>query len=71
MTFKEAFSAGIASMELGEWPDAEQHFAAALHASPSPGQTSESASYLAAIKLVKAQVSHICLNSILRLNQPT
>lgn len=43
-------------MELGEWAAAEKHFAAALHASASQDKTAESASYLAAIKLVKAQV---------------
>ena len=56
-SFKEAFPNGMTSMELGEWDEAERHFAAALHASATQAQTTEAASYLAAVKLVKSQAS--------------
>ncbi len=57
----EAFPSGLASMEAGDWLDAERHFSAALHSASKPEQVKEAASYLTAVKLVKAQVSlHCC-----------
>lgn len=43
-------------MEAGDWLDAEKHFSAALHSAAKPDQVKEAASYLTAVKLVKAQV---------------
>ena len=54
--FKDAFPSGLASMEAGDWLDAEKHFSAALHSAAKTDQVKEAASYLTAVKLVKAQV---------------
>lgn len=43
-------------MEQSDWSSAEQNFTAGLHGARSPGEAAEAASYLAAVKLVKAQV---------------
>ena len=55
--FKDAFPSGLASMEAGDWVDAEKQFSAALHSATKPDEVKEAASYLTAVKLVKAQVS--------------
>lgn len=43
-------------MEQGDWRAAAQHFALALHAAKDKARAADASAYLAAVRLVEAQV---------------
>ena len=45
-------------MEQGDWNAAAQHFALALHAAKDQARAAEASAYLAAVRLVEAQVAY-------------
>ena len=53
---EDHFSDGISEMEQGDWNAAAQHFALALHAAKDKARAAEASAYLAAVRLVEAQV---------------
>ena len=55
-TAEDHFSDGLSEMEQGDWDAAAQQFSLALHAAKDKAKAAEASAYLAAVRLVEAQV---------------